>query len=300
MSDNAVPSLNLIAPPLAWFGRQALGTVEYLGGLAVVVASAFGSLVRRSQAPPRGSFVGQLSWMLGMGLPIVGLVHVGIGSFLSMQSYFGGTFVDGTGAVVGVGLVRNVAPLMACLALAGLLAARITPELRAWRRDREPRPAERVGFLERTADGHAPKPAIVKEPASSVVAARLAAAMVAGLVLSLWGTGVGLVVGWKVGQTMVGVSTFSYFLMFWDMLWLRDVVGLLIKGILYGLFAGIFSCHEGLLGSNDDGFERVAASACRGACLAIVAILVVNSGWFLLVYHAGAPFGPTLMASPAS
>ena len=30
-----------------------------------------------------------------------------------------------------------------------------------------------------------------------------------------------------------------------------------------------------------------------------VAILVFNSGWFLLVYHAGPAFGPTLLAPPA-
>ncbi len=71
--------------------------------------------------------------MLRLGIPLVAVVHVGIGSFLAMQSYFGGTFVEGTGAVVGVGLIRNVAPLMACLTLTGLLAARITSELRTWR-----------------------------------------------------------------------------------------------------------------------------------------------------------------------
>ena len=47
-----------------------------------------------------------------MGLPLVGLVHVGMGSFLSMQAYFGATFMDGIGPVTGVGLIRNLAPLL--------------------------------------------------------------------------------------------------------------------------------------------------------------------------------------------
>jgi phospholipid/cholesterol/gamma-HCH transport system permease protein len=29
-----------------------------------------------------------------------------------------------------------------------------------------------------------------------------------------------------------------------------------------------------------------------------MATLVLNSGWFLLVYHAGPAFGPTLMPPP--
>ncbi len=79
-----------------------------------------------------------------------------------------------------------------------------------------------------------------------MAAPRLIAATIAGLVLSVWAIAVGTVVGWQVAQSMLGVSTDSFFQMFWDMLWLRDVVGLIIKGLLFGLLAALFSCHEGL------------------------------------------------------
>ena len=72
----------------------------------------------------------QLFWMLVTGLPLVGLVHIAMGSFLSLQAYYGSTFVDGTGAVVGVGLLRNLGGLMTGLTFAGILAARMIPELR--------------------------------------------------------------------------------------------------------------------------------------------------------------------------
>jgi phospholipid/cholesterol/gamma-HCH transport system permease protein len=288
------------ATPLAWLGRQALATFGYLGGVAILAAEAVLSPLRRGVAAPplRASIVAELAWMLGMGLPLVGLVHVGIGSFLSMQAYYGGTFVEGTGAVVGVGLIRNVAPMMACLTLAGLLAARITPELRALRREREASPATSPTSLDRTAQGQDP-PATATGTPSSAVAARLIAAMVAGPVLSVWATAVGTLVGWEVGQTMMGVSTHNFFVMFWDMLWLRDVVGMLIKGVAFGLVAGMFSCHEGLRGRGDERFEAVATAACRAACFSALAIIVISSGWFILFYHAGPAFGPTLLAPPA-
>ena len=38
------------------------------------------------------TMVRQLSWMLAFGFPLVGLVHVAMGSFLSMQAYYGSTF----------------------------------------------------------------------------------------------------------------------------------------------------------------------------------------------------------------
>src|SRR5205807_6636322 len=76
------------------------------------------------------TMVRQLSWMLALGIPLVGLVHIAMGSFLSLQAYYGSTFVDGTGAVVGVGLLRNLGGLMTGMTLAGILAPRMIPERR--------------------------------------------------------------------------------------------------------------------------------------------------------------------------
>ncbi len=298
MPETAAPSLDAVSP-FAWVGRQTLTSLAYLGGLAFLFASAFRVVTKRPTATRTGSLVGELAWMLRLGLPLVAVVHVGIGSFLSMQSYFGGTFVEGTGAVVGVGLIRNVAPMMACLTLCGLLAARITPELRAWRRTHEGHHIDQPSLLERPAQRPAPQ----RRTAGTVawlVAPRLVAGMTAGIVLSVWGSAVGMLVGWQVSRTMMGVTNHSFFMMFWDMLWVRDIVGLVIKGALFGLFSAVFACHEGLRGSADDGLDVVASAACRAACLAGLAILVINSGWFLLVYHAGPAFGPTLLAPPAS
>ena len=69
----------------------------------------------------------QLFWMLITGIPLVGIVHIAMGSFLSLQAYYGSTFVDGTGAVVGVGLLRNLGAMMSGLTFAGILAARMVP-----------------------------------------------------------------------------------------------------------------------------------------------------------------------------
>ena len=300
MTNETSPALTFTwNTPVGWVGRQALTAASYLGGMACLLAAAFRSALRRD-ADPAERVSGQLSWMFAMGLPMVALVHVGLGSFLSMQSYFGGTFVEGTGAVVGVGLIRNVAPMMACTTLAGLLAARITPELRAKRRGREPLVGERAGFLERTAPGHTPAPRPVEFRADRAVAARLIAALVTGPVMGLWGSFVGTLVGWQVGHTLLGVSTHTFFLMFWDMLWARDVAGVVLKGAAFGLISGLFACHEGLRGAADDDLAAVSSAACRAACFSAVAILVINSGWFIVFYHAGPAFGPTLLAPPAS
>src|SRR5205085_1743752 len=102
----------------------------------------------------------------------------------------------------------------------------------------------------------------------------------------------------QVAQTLLGVSTHAFFTMFLDMLWLRDVAGLAFKGAAFALFAALFACHEGLRGSREGAPEPVPTAACRAACFSAAAILALNSGWFLLVYHAGPAFGPTLMEPP--
>jgi phospholipid/cholesterol/gamma-HCH transport system permease protein len=259
--------------------RLTLGVVVYLGRLALLATSALRATFR--PVGPRTSFYAetsrQLDRLLGMGLPFVGLVHVGLGSFLSMQAYFGATFADGIGPVTGVGLIRNLAPLMTGFILAGLISACYVAEL-----------GERV-------DEAGPDP-------SRLVAARLLAATVAGPALAVWGSLVGISIGWLVSHKIMGLTLPAFFDMFLEMLWVRDIVGLVVKGSAFGFVAALLACHEGVSRRSDRAasadLEPIVSAACRAACLAGLAILFFNSGWFLLVYHAGPAFGPTVLTPP--
>ena len=280
--SNSMSVRGPVAAPLAWLGRVGISTASYLGGLGFLVAGSSITLWpfgRTSTSGCRG-LVGELSWMLGMGIPLSCLMHMGLGSFLAMQAYYGGTFVDGTGAVVGVGLFRNIAPLMSGLTLAGLLGARITPELRM-RNQRS-----NSGPLDPLSEHRIP--------------AKLAAAMITGPVVGLFGACVGTVVGWRVAVGLMGITSHSFFLMFWDMLWLRDILGLFAKGVAFGLVSAAFACHEGLRGSADDSPGTTPDAAFRAVCFAALTIMMLNGSWFVLVYHAGPAFGPTLLKAPSA
>lgn len=284
--------------PLRLPGLAAMGVLRYLGGLGVLLGSAARALVwPKRPVPPLGPAV--LRWvdeLFGMGLPLVALMHVGLGSFLTMQAFFGATFLEAAGPVVAIGLIRNVAPLLTGLTMAGLLAARIVPELRAdshaglddddpdWVADRS------------VAQGHEPDPRIVPEPAR-LAAVRMVAAMMAGPVLVLWATIVGIAIGCLVAMTMLGVDYAIFFNKSLEMLWVRDVVGVAVKGVLFALAGSAIACHEGLRPGPTDA-RTVRMAAFRAVCLASVLILLLNNAWFLLVYHAGPPFGPTVMSTP--
>jgi phospholipid/cholesterol/gamma-HCH transport system permease protein len=266
---------------------QLLGAIAYIGALAwLLVASARGAWEAGLTAHAmRSAVASELSGMIGLSLPLVGLSSIAFGSFLAMQSYFGGTFVDGTGAVVGVGLVRYLGPVIAGLALSGLSAARILADHGEW--DEE-------------AEGLKPANEYPR------IAARLVAGALCGFVMSAWACTAGIVAGWWLASRLVGVSNHTFGSMFLDMLWVRDVIGLPVKGGLFGGIACWVASHESLRLRNATrergrpSLESVSIAACRSASISMLSILLISAAWFLLLYHAGLPFGPTLMKPPNS
>ena len=254
-----------------------LGIIRYLGGAGMMVPSTCVALVRPGDDPSSllGKTVRQVDRLVGLGFGVVAAAHVGMGSFLAMQAYFGATFVDGIGPVVGVGLIRNLAPLLTGFLLAILVAALYVADMQG--------------------EGLA-------GPRNREVAARVLGAMVAGPILGAWGALVGVVIGWLVGRSMMGVTEPMFFDLFLEMLWARDIIGLVVKGAAFGGMAALLACHEGVRPprrwETPGGMTAVSRAACRAAGLACVAILAFNGGWFLLLYHAGPAFGPTLLLPP--
>ena len=252
-----------------------LGGIAYLGKAAILVVTSAGSLVRPSETSTSliTGTTKQVDRLVGLGYGVVAASHVGMGSFLAMQAYFGATFVDGIGPVVGVGLIRNLAPLLSGFLLAVLVSVIYVADLRT-----EPSPSKRD------------------------VAVRVLASMVAGPILAAWGALVGVGIGYLVAKSMMGITEPMFFDLFLEMLWARDIVGLVVKGVAFGGVAGLLACHEGVKvlkpGERRDGMTAISRAACRASVLASVAILAINAGWFMFVYHAGPAFGPTLLMPP--
>jgi phospholipid/cholesterol/gamma-HCH transport system permease protein len=271
--------------------RPVVGLLAYIGGLALAPFRAIGSIGRRPSGSLglRSATVAQLDWLLVAGLPLVGLVHIGMGSFLSMQAYFGATFELGVGPVVGVGLIRNGAPLLSGFILAGLMACRATVELRTRPRaevDADPTwiPDRDITLGQAADDRTGPSDARAMLP-------RILASALAGPVLASWGVLIGTLVGYRIANVLLGIPMTTLFDSFTEMLWMRDVAGLVIKGMAFGTIAATVASVEG---TRVDATPTHMASL-RACCLAMLLILAFNLSWFLFVYLAGPPFGPTVL-----
>ena len=145
-----------------------------------------------------------------------------------------------------------------------------------------------------------------------LAAPRMIATALASMLLALWGFAVGTVVGWQAAGSLMGLPSDMYFLMFYRMIWFRDVVGMIVKGLLFGLVPAAICCFEALRvvkvsagetsgreGCGDcTGSSELAAPIVRAACLSIMSILLLNMTWFMLVYHAVPVYGPSLLQPP--
>lgn len=281
--------------PLEGLGRIAREVIEDAGGAVCLGLGALRSWVfPRGEAPKLAHAVRrQFRGHLLAGFPLVGMAHVGMGSYLAMQAFFGATFVEGTGAVVGVGLVRNVAPLLTGFIMAGISSVRTIDELRRTApQDLDQEPAwvpDREVALGREPDlREAPEPARLALP-------RILGAMLAGPILALWGAAVGITIGWQVSGSLLGVPGPIYFGRFAEMLWQRDVVGLVLKSSLFGAIGATFACLEGLRGEP----RPVLASTFRALCSSMGLILALNLAWFFAAFILGPPWGPTLLEPPS-
>jgi phospholipid/cholesterol/gamma-HCH transport system permease protein len=301
-TSNAPSGSPALLRPVGWVGRSVLTMMSYVGGAVLLSLGAVGWLLRKEREHHGHGLPGfarttvrQLSWMLALGFPLVGLVHVAMGSFLALQAYYGSTFIDGTGAVVGVGLLRNLGGMMAGLILAGILAARMIPELR------------RLANSLAGGGPHGPLPVAVR-----LAAPRIAAASIACPLLAMWGVAVGTLVGWQAANSMMGLPTETFFMMMFKMIWFRDVIGLVVKGALFGALPATICCHEALRNGfreeecpddhaalHADAGAPLATPVFRATCLGMIAILIVNMSWFMLVYHAVPFYGPTLLKPPS-
>ncbi len=264
------------------------GVLGYLGGLGILAAAAVAApLTGRPRALARATF-DRFDELLCRGLVLVGLIHVGFGSFLSMQAYFGATFTSASGAVVALGLLRNVAPLLTGFTVAGYVAARVTSELTA-------------GNPIACDDDESAAPAFDLDRdagAGRATFVRVAASMAAGPLLVLWGAVVGSCIGAVVCTVMLGVPAPIYFGLARQMLRVEDVLGVIIKGMLYTGTATLIACHEGVRARRQGrgpADEDRTPPAFRAMILSMLAILTINMSWFQVVYLSGSPYGPQIL-----
>ena len=199
---------------------------------------------------------------IGVGsLMIITLTGAFTGGILALNTAptlktFGATAV--TGALVMTTLVREMGPVLASLMIAGRVGSAIAAELGSMV------VSEQVDAMR----------ALGTDPVRKLVWPRLFALMLMTPALTLVADIVGSIGGWMVATSLMNVPSSVYISSARDALTYNDVIGGLVKPLVFGVIIAIVSCRAGL--RTHGGTVGVGRSTTQAVVLSDILILAAD------------------------
>ena len=180
--------------------------------------------------------------------------------------------VSMAGQLVALTLVRELGPVLSALMLAGRVGAGIASELGSMV------VSEQISAMR----------ALGTDPTRRLVTPRLVAMLIMLPILTLVCNAVGMMGGWLIAHTKLLISSSQYWSDAMNALQFSDLVGTLVKPVVFGFIIAMTGCYTGL--RTEGGTEGVGKST----TIAVVSssILIIVADFFLnnLLIH----FAPLL------
>ncbi|MFY9551280.1 MAG: ABC transporter permease [Thermoanaerobaculia bacterium] len=244
------------------FGRKGQQTVEYIGGMAQLLAQTAVACVTR---PFYSNEVIREMDELGVkSLSITGITALFTGMVLALQTAysleaFGGkTFV---GRVVSLSLVRELGPVLTALMVGGRVGSGITAELGSMT------VTEQVDALR----------SMAISPVRRLVVPRVLATVIMMPVLTAIADVLGILGGLGIAVLELQMTAQDYITSIWQQLSIADIGSGLAKTVFFGLAIAVIGCHNGL--QVQGGAAAVGRATTRTVVLASICVLV--SDFFL-------------------
>ena len=216
---------------LALVGRQVILVLRHVGRMSVFVFSVMRHLTRPPFYWPE--FTQSLISIGFLSLPVVGLTALFAGAALALQIHTGGSRFNAESAVpaiVAIGMVRELGPVLCGLMIAGRVGSSIAAELATMR------VTEQTDALE----------TLSVAPMDYLVIPRIAAATLSMPVLTGIGDIIGIMGGYLVGTLRLGFSEVGYIIQSVEFLESTDIISSLVKGALFGFIISLSGCYCGM------------------------------------------------------
>lgn len=203
--------------------------------------------------------------LIGVGsLTIIILTGFFTGAVLSLQTYPTLKFYgaqDQTGRLVALSLVRELGPVLTALMITGRVGSAISAELGSMVVSQQIEAMRALGT----------------DPIRKLVAPRLIALVIALPLLTVLADTVGIGGGWVVATGLYNLSSNTYLSTVREGITANDVLGGVIKPIVFALIIGTIACRQGL--KTEGGTVGVG----RSTTTAVVtgSILVIIADFFL-------------------
>ncbi len=197
-------------------------------------------------------------------LPVVLLTSLFTGAVMALQTFatlkrfHAESYV---GSLVALSMVRELAPVIASLLIAGRCGSAMGAELGTMR------VTEQIDALE----------VLATDPVHYLIVPRVWATVLMLPLLIVVGDAVGIAGGYLVSVVYFGANPVSYMENTFQFMDLGDVTSGLVKAAVFGLIIAVVGCQKGYFTSG--GAEGVGRSTTRAVVLASIAILI--SDFFL-------------------
>jgi phospholipid/cholesterol/gamma-HCH transport system permease protein len=250
---------------VAVLGDAGYRGLNVLGDLTVFSGRTLGWLVRRK--PTRGTLLAGFHMVGVRSVPVVAITGVFIGMVLAVQSYsqFHHLGLDSRlGAIITVGIVRELGPVLAATMIAGRVGSAMAAELGTMT------VTDQVDALT----------CLGVPPVHYLVVPRFLACVLLIPLLTVLADFTGIFGGVVISTQVYHVETYFYWARAREAVHLWDISTGLIKSLFFGAAIALISCHQGF--HCRAGAEGVGRAATRAFVLSFIAILAID--FFLGVF----------------
>jgi phospholipid/cholesterol/gamma-HCH transport system permease protein len=238
-------------------GRATILAMARIGRVAMFA----GRTVTRALTPPYypGRLFEQLMHIGWFSLPVVGLTAVFTGAALAQQIYTAGLRFSAQStvpAVVVIGIVRELGPVLVGLMVAGRVSSAMAAEIGTMR------VTEQLDALT----------TLRTDPYRYLIAPRLFAALIALPLMVLVANAIGIFGGWLLAVQKLNFNSFHYLSVSRQFLTADDMKMALVKAGVFGFFIALMGCYHGYhAGGGAAGVGNATRNAVVSAFILILA-----------------------------
>lgn len=238
---------------LAFLGELVLSFGRLFRGKATYLRSDLVQYIQEAGAEAL-PIVSMISFLIGMIFAFVGVMQ--------LQNFGAGIY---TADLVAVAMVREMAPIMTAIIMAGRTGAAYAAQIGTMKVNEEVDALTTLGM----------------DPMDFLVTPRVIALIVMLPMLTLYGSLMGILGGTFVGLSMLDVSLVQYASQTVNSVGLNSLLGGLFKSVVYGSLVAIAGCQQGLACGNSA--MAVGQSTTRAVVMSIV-LIVVSASILTVIY----------------
>lgn len=200
--------------------------------------------------------------VIGVGsLTIIILTGFFTGAVLTLQTYntlasYGA--VSQLGYLVATSLVRELGPVLTALMVTGRVVSAISAELGSMV------VSEQIDAMR----------ALGTDPDRKLVAPRIIALIIMLPLLTVIADVMGIIGGWVVSIVLYGLPSAMFTTSVRDGITTEDIIGGVIKPLVFGLLMGTIACHKGL--KTEGGTAGVGKSTTAAVVLASIIVIIAD------------------------